>query len=221
MIAFTINKTKFVCSIALMLLAAEWSLGQTLSQKIDAEVAKPIADFEKKAAPLCSDLEFIRRVTLDLIGTIPTVEQSREFVKSTNVNKRSELVDALLASPAHAWHFTMVLDVTWMERRADKHVPSANWKQYLRESLLANKPYDVMVKEILSADGVDAKMRPAAKFYLDREGEPHLITRDISRLFLGVNWQCAQCHDHPRVEDYKQDMYYGLFAFCITAIFPQ
>lgn len=64
MIAFTINKTKFVCSIALMLLAAEWSLGQTLSQKIDAEVAKPIADFEKKAAPLCSDLEFIRRVTL-------------------------------------------------------------------------------------------------------------------------------------------------------------
>lgn len=82
MIAFTINKTKFVCSIALMLLAAEWSLGQTLSQKIDAEVAKPIADFEKKAAPLCSDLEFIRRVTLDLIGTIPTVEQSREFVKA-------------------------------------------------------------------------------------------------------------------------------------------
>jgi len=213
MIAFTINKTKFVCSIALMLLAAEWSLGQTLSQKIDAEVAKPIADFEKKAAPLCSDLEFIRRVTLDLIGTIPTVEQSREFVKSTNVNKRSELVDALLASPAHSWYFAMVLDVTWMERRADKHVPSANWKQYLRESLLANKPYDVMVKEILSADGVDAKMRPAAKFYLDREGEPHLITRDISRLFLGVNWQCAQCHDHPRVEDYKQDMYYGLFAF--------
>ncbi len=213
MIISLVNKNRFVCSIALMLLAAAWSHGQTLSQKIDAEIAKPITDFEKKAAPLCSDLEFIRRVTLDLTGTIPTVEQARGFVKSTNVNKRSELVDALLASPAHAWYFALVLDVTWMERRADKHVPSANWKQYLRESLLANKPYDVMVKEILSADGVDAKMRPAAKFYLDREGEPHLITRDISRLFLGVNWQCAQCHDHPKVEDYKQDLYYGLFAF--------
>jgi hypothetical protein len=138
MFATLVNKNKFICSIVLTLLTAEWSLGQTLSQKIDAEVAKPIGDFEKKAAPLCSDLEFIRRVTLDLIGTIPTVEQSRAFVKSTNANKRSELVDALLASPAHAWYFAMVLDVTWMERRTDKHVPSANWKQYLRESLLAN-----------------------------------------------------------------------------------
>jgi len=213
MIASSINKNKFAFSIALLLLAGEWSFGQTLSQKIDAELAKPIADFEKKAAPLCTDLEFIRRATLDLTGTIPTVEQARAFVKNTNANKRAELIDTLLASPTHAWYFAMVLDVNWMERRADKHVPSANWKQYLRESLLANKPYDVMVKEILSADGVDAKMRPAAKFYLDREGEPHLITRDISRLFLGVNWQCAQCHDHPKVEEYKQDLYYGLFAF--------
>ena len=108
MFATLVDKNKFICSIVLMLLASDWSLGQTLSQKIDAEVAKPIADFEKKAAPLCSDLEFIRRVTLDLIGTIPTVEQSREFVKSTNANKRSELVDALLASPAHAWYLSLI-----------------------------------------------------------------------------------------------------------------
>ncbi|MFM7097552.1 MAG: DUF1549 domain-containing protein [Gemmataceae bacterium] len=202
-----------VLSMALLLLAASSSFGQGLSQKIDAEIAKAVADYDKKAAPLCSDLEFIRRVTLDLTGTIPTAEQARAFMKNTSPDKRAELVDALLKSPAHAWYFAMVLDVTWMERRADKHVPAANWKQYLRDSLLANKPYDVLVKEILSADGVDAKMRPAAKFYLEREGEPHLITRDISRLFLGANWQCAQCHDHPRIEDYKQDMYYGLFAF--------
>jgi hypothetical protein len=56
-------------------------------------------------------------------------------------------------------------------------------------------------------------MRGPAKFYLDRGGEPHVITKDISRLFLGMNLQCAQCHDHPLVDAYKQDHYYGLFAF--------
>jgi hypothetical protein len=76
-----------------------------------------------------------------------------------------------------------------------------------------NKPWDQLVREILSADGADAKQRPAAKFYLDRAAEPNVLTRDISRLFLGTNLQCCQCHDHPRIEDYKQAHYYGLFAF--------
>src|SRR5262249_11474354 len=57
------------------------------------------------------------------------------------------------------------------------------------------------------------KTRPMAKFYLDRDSEPNLLTRDISRLFLGMNLQCAQCHDHPLVTDYHQEHYYGLFAF--------
>src|SRR5262249_32068441 len=77
----------------------------------------------------------------------------------------------------------------------------------------ANKPWDQLVRELLSADGVDPNQRAAAKFYLDRDAEPNLLTRDVSRLFLGMNLQCAQCHDHPRIDDYKQDHYYGLFAF--------
>jgi hypothetical protein len=100
-----------------------------------------------------------------------------------------------------------------MERRPDKHVPRAAWQDYLRTSFAANKPWDALVREILSADGTDPKTRPAAKFALDRDGEPNLITRDVSRLFLGMNLQCAQCHDHPLVESYKQDHYYGVFAF--------
>ena len=63
------------------------------------------------------------------------------------------------------------------------------------------------------ADGSDPKTRPAAKFYLDRDGEPNVVTKDVSRLFLGMNLQCAQCHDHPLVADYKQEFYYGLIAF--------
>jgi hypothetical protein len=69
------------------------------------------------------------------------------------------------------------------------------------------------VREILSSDGADNKTRPAAKFSLEREAEPNLLTRDISRLLLGTNLQCCQCHDHPRIDDYKQAHYYGIFAF--------
>jgi hypothetical protein len=83
----------------------------------------------------------------------------------------------------------------------------------LRASFAKNKHWDQIAREILEADGADGDLRPAAKFYLDRDGEPNLITKDISRLFLGMNLQCAQCHDHPLVGDYEQDYYYGLFAF--------
>ena len=75
---------------------------------------------------------------------------------------------------------------------------AAQWLEYLRTSVQANKPWDVLVREMLTNDGADGKTRPAAKFYLERDAEPNLLTRDISRLFLGTNLQCCQCHDHPR-----------------------
>src|SRR5262249_1725510 len=123
------------------------------------------------------------------------------------------LIDRLLASPEHARHLAHVFDVMLMERRPDRFVPRAQWHEYLRSSFAANKPWDVLVREILGADGADPKMRAPAKFFLDRGAEPHLVTRDISRLFLGMNLQCAQCHDHPRIEEYRQEHYYGLYAF--------
>ena len=67
--------------------------------------------------------------------------------------------------------------------------------------------------ELLRADGADPKLRPAARFYLDRESEPNLITRDVGRIFFGRDMQCAQCHNHPLVQDYQQSDYYGLLAF--------
>src|SRR5262245_50712773 len=167
----------------------------------------------KQAAPLASDEEFLRRVYLDLTGTIPTATGARAFLNDKSPEKRRQLVEHLLASPAYARHMRNVFDVTLMERRADKHVPRAQWQEYLQESFAANKPWDQLVREILAADGVDPKTRPAARFYLDREAEPHLLTRDIGRLFLGMNLTCAQCHDSPVVNDYRQDLYYGIFAF--------
>ncbi len=184
-----------------------------LHQCIDQFVAAGPPDFAKQAAPLASDAEFVRRVYLDLTGAIPSADVARGFLKDPAPDKRRVLIDRLLASPEHARHMAHVLDVMLMERRPDKHVPRAQWLEYLRASVADNKPWDKLVSEILSSDGVDPKTRPAAKFLLDRDGEPNLITRDISRLLLGTNYQCCQCHDHPIVDDYKQEHYYGLFAF--------
>ena len=189
------------------------AFAQPLHERIDRAAALGEKDLEKTAAPLASDAEFLRRITLDLTGTIPTAADARAFLKDAAPDKRSKLIDRLLGSPEEARHLQNVFDVMLMERRPDKYVPRAAWQDYLRSAFAENKPWDVLVREMLSADGTDPKTRPAAKFLLDRDGEPNQITRDISRLFLGMNLHCAQCHDHPLVEYYKQAHYYGIFAF--------
>jgi hypothetical protein len=164
-------------------------------------------------AKRCTDAEFLRRVMLDLNGTIPTSPEARAFIDDTSPDKREKLIDRLLNSPRYIRHMANVFDLILMERRKDKHVKSPEWQQYLHQSFAANKPYNQLAREILGADGVDAKLRPAAKFYLDREGEVNLLTRDVGRIFFGMDLQCAQCHDHPLVDSYLQADYYGLYAF--------
>jgi hypothetical protein len=164
-------------------------------------------------SPLCTDGEFLRRVYLDLIGRIPSAEQARQFLADPSPAKRVQVVDELLASPAHAQHMAQVFDLILMERRADKYVKKEEWNSYLLTSFQQNKPINQLAHEILSADGVDEKLRGPAKFYLDREAEPNLITREVGRMFFGMDLQCAQCHDHPSIDDYYQADYYGLFAF--------
>jgi hypothetical protein len=192
-----------------------------LHEQIDRLIAAGHPNFDKAAAPLASDAEFLRRITLDLAGTTPTAGEVRAFLADQDVRKRAKLIDKLLASPAYArrmaWHF----DVMLMERRRDLRVARAAWEEYLQASFGKNKPYNELVKEILSADGVDPKLRAPAKFLLDRDLEPNLVTRDIGRIFLGRNLQCAQCHDSPIVDDYKQEHYYGILAFINrTSLFP-
>lgn len=206
--------SRLALALGLSLLAPASIVAEApLHERIDRAIAAAQPDFARQAAGLASDAEFLRRIYLDLIGTIPTAAEARAFLTDASPGKRQALIDRLLSSPEHARHFATVLDVMLMERRRDKYVQQEPWREYLRSSVAANKPWDQLVREILSSDGADKKTRPAAKFYLEREAEPNVLTRDISRLFLGTNLQCCQCHDHPRIDDYKQAHYYGLFAF--------
>lgn len=205
------------CVLVVLLVAADRSwAGETkvpLRYRIDQAIGFGKPEFELEAAETCSDAEFTRRIYLDLCGRVPTAEQARRFLDEDSSDKRQRLVDELLASPEHARWMSEFFDVTLMERRSDSLVPAAAWREFLYESFAENKPWDVLVREILSADGANTETRPLARFYLGRDGDVNLLTRDISRLFLGRDFQCNQCHDHPLVDDYLQQYYYGINAF--------
>jgi hypothetical protein len=186
--------------------------GAPLHQRID-QLISARKDFAAHKAPRSSDAEFVRRIYLDLTGKVPSAAQARAFLADRSAKKREELIDRLLKSPEHARHLATVFDVLLMERLPDQQVPRAAWIEFLRSSFEKNRPYDEIAREILSGDDPDGKNRHRVKFFLERKAEPNLVTRDVSRLFLGTNFQCAQCHNHPLIDDYKQDLYYGLLAF--------
>jgi hypothetical protein len=199
------------------------TLGLLLTPTVALAVAPPATPLHRRidqllgtgpavAAP-ASDAEFLRRAYLDFTGCIPTSVEARAFLADHSPTKRWALIDRLLAGPEHARHLATVLDVLLMERLRDRYVPRAEWMEFLRTSVAANRPWDEIAREVLSGDDSDPKKRHRVKFFVERDGEPNVITRDVSRLFLGTNLQCAQCHDHPRIEDYKQEDYYGLLAF--------
>jgi hypothetical protein len=164
------------------------------------------------AAPAV-DAEFLRRARLDLTGMIPEADEARAFLDDPSPYKRPKLVERLLAAPEFARRMEVVFDVMLMERRPDKSASSEPWQEFLRDAFARDVPYDELVRQVLRADGADPAHRGPARFVLDREGNPDALTRDVARLFLGRDLQCAQCHDHPNVDDYKQAHYQGLFAF--------
>lgn len=196
-------------------LAAEESL--PLHAQIDRLIDRRLQELKFAPAKPSSDAEFVRRVFLDLNGVIPTAAEARSFIEATSPDKRQQLIAELLARPDYALHMARVFDVMLTERRIPTiksyDLPATEWRQYLAASFAENKPWDQLVRELLASDGVDTKPTAAVKFYLVRDVEPHQLTRDMGRLFLGADLQCARCHDDPRFEDYRQADYYGIYAF--------
>ncbi len=184
--------------------------GGTLHERVDALLTEVEAG---APSPLCSDAEFLRRLSIDLLGSLPSADETRRLLADPSPHKRSYLVGRLLEHPRYAVHMARTFDVMLLERRNTEGIKQEDWERYLFDSFLANKPYDQLAREILTADGADPKTRPAVKFYLERTGDPNLLTRDVGRIFFARDLQCCQCHDHPLIEHYRQADYYGLFAF--------
>lgn len=202
----------FLLSVALAAASEPVPLAAAIDAIVEADAVGPLS-------PPCSDADFVRRAHLDLVGTIPTAERARQFLADSGADKRSRLVDELLASPGHARHLALVLDGVLLERKGAGDLGPA-WRDYLAAAMHGDRPLDVVCGECIAADGGDPATRPAATFFLARDAEPVQMTRSIGRVFFGRDLQCAQCHDHPDNADIRQADFHGLNAFLVrTSVF--
>ncbi len=183
----------------------------SLHEEIDRLVAASAGGL---LAARSSDAEFCRRVSLDLSGSIPTSTALRAFLEDADPQKRTKFIDRLLQSPDYARRMQEVVSVMLLDRREGKAIDDDAWNEWLRGAFVADKPWNQLVRDLIAADGTDERTRPAIRFFVDGgRSDAHLLTQDVARIFLGVSWQCAQCHDHPAFTDYKQSHYFGLYAF--------
>ncbi|MDE0735683.1 MAG: DUF1553 domain-containing protein [Pirellulaceae bacterium] len=201
-------------SLLLLALFSDATASATeLHEKIDQRIRQSHPQFLAHQAALSTDTEFLRRIYLDLTGRIPTAGETLQFLQQADTDKRVQLIDHLVEQPEHARHLQHFFDVMLMERLPNKHVTLEQWQTYLYDSCRDNVSWEQMTWDILSADGAQPATRSAARFLLGREVKPELVARAIGRVFLGRDLQCAQCHDHPVIDDYPQRHYYGLVSF--------
>jgi hypothetical protein len=203
-------------AIVVALLAATPALAAPKRALTAADVDRQLAAAWRKQhlspGPIADDATFLRRVTIDLTGTIPDADAVRAFLADKRRDKRARAVDELLDSPAYARHWATFWDRALMGR-LPKNVPAldhAGFDRWLEEELADNRPWNELVHELVGASGVNTEA-PAVNWILRYSQQPADLTGKLSRLFLGVQIQCAQCHDHPS-EKWKQDDFRSLAA---------
>ena len=179
---------------------------------VDDSVFANLKELGVPPSPICDDATFLRRVSLDIAGRVPTDEERTHFFASQEANKREQVIDGLIQSSEYADFFANKWTAMLKNRRDDASDITSNFAfhAWVRDSLLANKPYDQMVRELLAATGTVIANPPVV--WYKRVKEPKQQVEDVAQLFLGVRMQCAQCHHHP-FERWSQDDYYSFSAF--------
>ena len=161
---------------------------------------------------LCTDEEFLRRVYLDVVGTLPTVEEFKSFTADTDPKKREKLIDELL----NRKEFVELWVMKWAEllqvrtTRQISYKPMLRYYNWIQERIAANVPMDQMVQELLGASG--GTFENAATNYYQQEGDPKKVAENVAQVFMGMRIQCAQCHNHP-FDRWTMDDYYSFAAF--------
>jgi len=164
-------------------------------------------------SPPVDDAAFLRRVSLDLIGLPPAPDQIFAFVadKTDGPTKRSRVIDRLIGLPAFVDHWTLKWgDLLQVSRRYLGDKGMWEFRQWIRDSLAQNKPYDKFVYELLTARGSSYENPAASYFRVARD--PKAAMEKTTQLFMGVRLVCTQCHDHP-FEKWTQNQYYEMTAF--------
>ncbi|MEY3173520.1 MAG: hypothetical protein RLZZ436_1434 [Planctomycetota bacterium] len=180
---------------------------------IDQHVLQQLQRLNLAPSPRCSDEVFIRRAFLDTIGTLPTADEVRSFLSSTEPTKRDQLIESLLQRPefvdywTYRWSDLLLLNGTELRPEAIQA-----WYKWIHDRVAANMPWDQFVREIVTAKG--SSLENGATNFFARHQAPEDMAENVSQAFLGLSIGCARCHNHP-LEKWTNDQYYAfanLFA---------
>lgn len=178
---------------------------------VDELVYQKLQQLQFVPAPPCSDAEFLRRASLDLIGVLPAPEASAAFLADPSPDKRARLVEQLLQRDQFAKFWALKWgDLLKMTGKGVGDDGVYKYHRWVQEAFRNNLPYDQFAEELLTASG-STWANPAANFYRTATDMNECV-ENVSQVFLGARLQCAKCHNHP-FERWTQDNYYGLGAF--------
>jgi hypothetical protein len=178
---------------------------------IDGPVFRKLQKLNVLPSEGADDAEYLRRVYLDVIGTLPTPDEARRFLNDQRPDRRAKLVDELLQRPEYADYWALKwADLLRVDRLALGHKRAYAFYHWIRTSLAENKPIDQFAREIITAEGPLTEVGPANFFKaVPKPGE---AASTLSQVFLGVRIACAECHHHP-FDRWSQTDYYGMTAF--------
>lgn len=199
-------------SIALLFMTSLGQAGEpdgSLSELIDGEIQARLQEASVVAADPVDDAGFLRRVSLDLAGRIPTRQEWMAFAGWEAEDKREQWVDRLLDSPDYAFQLRNELDILLLARKTHNDP----WRDYLLEACRENRPWDQIFREILLPEYERPDEPGPAAFIRERVQDLDDLTNEASSLLFGVNIACAKCHDHPLVDDWEQQHYFGMAMF--------
>jgi hypothetical protein len=180
---------------------------------IDQYVFSKLEKFRIVPSELAGDGEFLRRVCLDLTGTLPPPARVREFLAGKDPHKREKLIDTLIGSPEFVDYWTFRFsDIFRVAIFANGLTPkwSQKYWEWIRTNIETNRPYDEVARERLSAEGYGAASRHFLPY--NQIGPPSDVMAEEVRVFFGRRLDCAQCHNHP-YENWSQDQFWSMAAF--------
>jgi hypothetical protein len=210
---------RILATIVSLAIATSSLAADPVSQIIDDEINAALRATDITPSPRAEVAELLRRVYLDVIGRIPTPDETARYLDDTNPNKLHRLIDQLLAHEEMPVYWRTVLDDWFNGNILERDFGRDGFLDYLADSLKTNRPWNVIAREMLTPDLKDENQRRAAYFLAlrvrgaDNDAKIDALTSGVASVFFGVQLQCAKCHDHPFVDQWKQDHYYGLAAF--------
>ena len=184
------------------------------SSGLDSLVEKFLLDAKAPPAALTSDVEFVRRLYLDITGRLPAPEETYRFVMNSDGTKRSQLIDRLLGSKGYADNWARYWRDVIQYRASNENANQVGYpdlEEWLAEQLAKNRPWDEITRAMIAGTG-STDENGAVAFAMAHDVQPVEMAGEVSRIFLGVQIQCAQCHDHPN-DSWKRQQFHEFASF--------